>query len=80
MIPSQVHTHVTLIEPHDERTWHAKLPNGKAVIAFRFQHESKLVLKPGERVPASLSVCDFSQAHLEETCFDNDAKESTSTL
>lgn len=70
MIPTQVHTRVTLLRPHDERTWHAELPNGKTIIAFRLQHESKLNLNPGDSVPASLSVCDFSQAHLEETCFD----------
>ncbi len=68
MIPSQVYTHVTLMSPHDERTWHAQLPNGKPVIAFRLQHESRLALQAGDVVPASLSVCDFSQAHLEEPC------------
>jgi len=64
MIPDTVPAEVTILSQHSDRTWHATLPNGKAVIAFRTPDESTLTLAPGERAPVELSVSDFSRAHL----------------
>lgn len=64
MIPITVPAEVTILSQHSDRTWHATLPNGKHVIAFRTPDEPTLPLQPGDRAPAELSVGDFSQAHV----------------
>ncbi|MBV6500053.1 MAG: hypothetical protein CJBNEKGG_02520 [Prosthecobacter sp.] len=64
MIPVTVITEVIIQERHCPRSWHATLPNGRKVIAFRTQHEPTLQLSPGDKAQAELSVGDFSQAHL----------------
>lgn len=64
MIPVTVITEVTIQDRHCPRSWHATLPNGRKVIAFRTQHEPTLELSPGDKAQAELSVGDFSQAHL----------------
>jgi hypothetical protein len=64
MIPVTVPTHVTILRQHTERAWHATLPNGRAVIAFRNHDEPTVTLMPGDRVAVELQVGDFSQAHI----------------
>ena len=64
MIPVTVASEVTILSQHSARTWHATLPNGKPVMAFRTQHEETLHLEPGQKAAVELSVADFSQAHL----------------
>ncbi len=64
MIPVTVPTLVTILRQHTERAWHATLPNGRAVIAFRNHDEPTVTLAPGDRVAVELQVGDFSQAHI----------------
>ncbi len=64
MIPETVDTIVTIQDQHCPRTWHAALPNGRAVLAFRPEEEAPILLEPGTKVPARLTVADFSRALL----------------
>lgn len=62
MIPLTVDTTLDIISPQTERTWHARLPNGRPVLAFRPTDSPILELAVGARVPARLTVGDFSRA------------------
>ena len=64
MIPETVPTQVTILRQHTERAWHATLPNGRAVIAFRANDEPTVALSPGDLAAVELRVGDFSQAHI----------------
>jgi hypothetical protein len=61
-IPETVEGLVTIQSAHSHRTWHATLPNGKAVIAFIHEEDPPLTLAAGDRVPVRLTVSDFSRA------------------
>ena len=52
----------------NERTWHATLPNGKMILAFRRpkQAQSAPELHPGDKVTVSLSLLDFSKGEVVE--------------
>lgn len=63
-IPETVETTVTIRSPHCPRTWHATLPNGREVLAFRPEEEEPILLDSGTQVPARLTVADFSRALL----------------
>lgn len=62
MIPQTVDTTLTITRMQSDRTWHAQLPNGRAVLAFRPTESAPLILEPGSQVAARLTVCDFSRA------------------
>lgn len=62
MIPQTVDTTLTITGAQSARTWHARLPNGRAVLAFRPEEAPAPALEPGQQVPARLTVCDFSRA------------------
>ncbi|TDU69396.1 hypothetical protein EI77_03049 [Prosthecobacter fusiformis] len=64
MIPETVETTVTIQSQHCARTWHASLPNGRSVMAFRSEEDAPILLDPGTQVPARLTVADFSRAEL----------------
>lgn len=64
MIPETVETTVTIRQPHCPRTWHAELPNGRVVMAFRPEEAELITLEPGTKVPTRLTVADFSRALL----------------
>lgn len=64
MIPETVDTTVTIRSKHSERTWHALLPNGRPVLAFRPTDTALVTLQEGQQVPARLTVADFSRALL----------------
>ncbi len=64
MIPVTVPSTVTILGQHNDRTWHATLPNGKKVIAFRTLDEATLPLAIGDLAHVELNVGDFSQAHV----------------
>ncbi|MCW0216876.1 MAG: hypothetical protein OJI67_01015 [Prosthecobacter sp.] len=64
MIPETVDTVVTIQTPHSDRTWHAALPNGRLVLAFRPEEVEPIELEVGTQVPARLTVYDFSRALL----------------
>lgn len=63
-IPETVDTLVTIQQVHSERTWHATLPNGRPVLAFREEEAAIITLEPGAQVLARLTVADFSRAQL----------------
>lgn len=62
MIPETVDTTVTIRQQHSPRTWHATLPNGCPVMAFRPEESEPVELETGAQVPARLTVADFSRA------------------
>ncbi len=62
MIPEYVETTVIITQPHSERTWHATLPNGRPVLAFRDEGEPLIELVPGQSVAVQMTVSDFSRA------------------
>lgn len=64
MIPETVQTQVTILSQHTDRAWHASLPNGRAVIAFRANDEPTVQLSSGNVIAVELRVTDFSQAHI----------------
>ncbi|MEN3941953.1 hypothetical protein WJU23_11710 [Prosthecobacter sp. SYSU 5D2] len=64
MIPETVETTVTIQSQHCPRTWHAALPNGCVVMAFRSEDVPEIQLEPGSKVPVRLTVADFSRAEL----------------
>lgn len=64
MIPETVETLVTIQSQHCPRTWHALLPNGRPVMAFRPEEEAPITLEIGAKLPARLTVADFSRAQL----------------
>lgn len=66
MIPETVVTQVKIQHQHTDRAWHATLPNGRNVIAFRDVDEPALALSAGQYACAELRVTDFSQAHIIE--------------
>jgi hypothetical protein len=61
-IPETVDGQVTILAQHSHRTWHAKLPNGKEVIAFINEEDPPLTLEIGAKVPVRMTVSDFSRA------------------
>jgi ATP-dependent helicase YprA (DUF1998 family) len=73
MIPNTVIAELTLLRQQQARVWQALLPNGRPITAYRLEDEPPLSLKPGDKVQARLSVCDFSQAHLLDECSHPDA-------
>ena len=62
MIPQTVETRLTIEAAHSARTWQARLPNGRPVLAFRPEEVPPLELPPGAQPRALLTVCDFSRA------------------
>ncbi len=62
MIPQTVDTLLTIEGAQSARAWHARLPNGRAVLAFRPEESAPLILEPGAKARARLTVCDFSRA------------------
>jgi len=64
MIPETVETTVIIQSQHCPRTWHASLPNGHVVIAFRPEEAELITLEPGIQAPVRLTVSDFSRALL----------------
>lgn len=64
MIPETVDTTVTLQSQHSDRTWHATLPNGRPILAFRPEEAEPVSLELGTQVPARLTVADFSRAQM----------------
>lgn len=62
MIPQTVETRLTIDAVHSARTWQARLPNGRPVLAFRPDEAPPLELAPGAQPRALLTVCDFSRA------------------
>ncbi len=62
MIPQTLETRITIDASRCGRTWQARLPNGRPVLAFRPEGARSLELAPGQQVRALLTVCDFSRA------------------
>lgn len=64
MIPETVDATVTILSQHCPRTWHATLPNGRQVMAFRPEELEPIPLEVGAQITARLTVADFSRALL----------------
>lgn len=56
----------TIRERFAPTAYHATLPNGKETVAFVQKREAALldILKPGDRVVATICPADFDRAHI----------------
>ncbi len=61
-IPNKVETQVTIQQVLCDRTCHAKLSNGKVVIAFIDAHQPRFPLVEGSVRRVRMDVADFSRA------------------
>ena len=62
-----IFTTARILEPINQRAFHAELPNGKPVVAHLPKRHARLApaIRPGARVRVALTPFDFDKARIE---------------
>lgn len=63
--PERIPASVVIEEVLTDRTWHARLPNGKQILAFARPRSPQRTLNVGDRIEVWMTVEDFSRGEVQ---------------
>lgn len=63
--PERIHASVVIEEILTDRTWHARLPNGKQILAFTRPRSPQHTFRIGDQIEVWMTVEDFSRGEVQ---------------